>query len=227
MPEFKSPLGNRKFQGQQMREVEIPDESAGPPQHVRPPQRQEMPQLDEAAFRDFNSRMGAPPDLPYDNSNEEMGQLEREIKEAKEARRRGVERLNDAAIRRIEMLLGMTRGTRRFKIDGEPYALQTLKDGEIREAILSASQFDGTVESPFEIRKQLVARSLVQVAGVEIAQFLGSNSLEARLAMMEELDHYLLGRIYDEYLEMVREAREKYAIKNETDAKEVVEDLKK
>jgi len=224
MPEFKSPLGNKKFQGQPMREVEIPDESAGPPQHVRPPQRQEMPQLDEAAFRDFNARMGEPPDLP---AHDDTGQLEREIREAREAKRRGQERLGDAARRRIEMLIGMTRGTRQFDLGGNVYVLQTLKDGELREAILSASQFDGTVESPFEIRKQLVARSLVQVAGVEISQFLGSNSLEARLAFIELLDHYLLGRIYDEYLEMVKEARERYAIKNETDAKEVVEDLKK
>jgi hypothetical protein len=41
------------------------------------------------------------------------------------------------------------------------------------------------------------------------------------------MDHYLLGRLYDEYLEMVKEARDKYAIKNETDAQEVMEDLKK
>lgn len=225
MPEFNSPLGKQRFAGQPMREVDIPDESAGPPQYVRPGPRQEMPQLDEAAFRDFNSRMGAPPDLPQ--AGPEMGDLEREIKQAKEARRRGQERLGDAARRRIEMLIGMTRGVRPFDIDGNKYVLQTLKSGELREAILQASQFDGTVESPFEIRKQLLARSLVQIAGVDVEQFLGSNSLDARLAFMDELDHYLLGRLYDEYLVMVEEARAKYSIKNETDAKEVVEDLKK
>ena len=147
--------------------------------------------------------------------------------QAKEARRRGQDRLSDAARRRIEMLIGMTRGTRSFMLEGHQYALQTLKSGELREAILEAAKFDGTVESPFEIRKQLLARSLVQIAGVEVEQFLGSNSLEARLIFMDELDHYLLGRLYDEYLAMVQEARDKYAIKNETDAKEVVEDLKK
>jgi len=225
MPEFKSPLGNRKFAGPQFREVDVPDESSGPPQYVRPPQPQEVPVINQREMMEFQERMGMGPDFAPPTS--EMAEMEREIKAAKDARRRGQERLGDAAKRRIEMLIGMTRTTRGFDLDGHQYVLQTLKSGELRSAILAASQFDGTVESPFEIRRQLVARSLVQIAGVEVEQFLGSNTIEARLEFMEELDHYLLSRLYDEYLAMVNEARDKYAIKNETDAKEVVEDLKK
>jgi hypothetical protein len=97
----------------------------------------------------------------------------------------------------------------------------------MREAIMAAAEFDGTVQSPFEIRRQLLARSLVQVAGLDVAQFVGSNELGARLELIDDLDEALLNRLYDEYLEMVRESREKYTIKSEQDAKEVVEDLKK
>jgi hypothetical protein len=125
------------------------------------------------------------------------------------------------------MLIGMTRITRTAHIENNDYVLQTLKSKELREAVVSASLYDGTVQSPFEIRKQLLARSITQVAGMDFEQFVGSHELEAKLDAIEEFDHYLLGRLYDEYLTMVKEARDRYAIKTEDDAKEVVEDLKK
>lgn len=72
-----------------------------------------------------------------------------------------------------------------------------------------------------------MARSLTQVAGVDIDQFLGSNSLETRLAFIEELDDFLINRLYDEYLLLRKDAMSKYAINTADEAKEVMEDLKK
>ena len=177
-------------------------------------------------MRDFAARMGGGPD-PMPPMSQEQAALEQQFQEAREAKRLGHERLGDGARRRIEMLIGMTRGQRTVQIENNAYVLRTLRDKELSDAILRASAFDGTVQSPFEIRKQLLARSLVQVAGMDVDQFVGSPELDARLAFIEEMDHYLLGRLYDEYLAMVKEARERYAIKNDTDAQEVVEDLKK
>jgi hypothetical protein len=222
MPAYDSPLGKKQFTGQPMKETVIPDESGFVPS-VGSRHNQQF-QMDEAAIREFNSRMSpAQPPTP----SQEQAAMEQEFREAREAKRLGRERLNDGAKRRIEMLIGMTRVTRSVDLNGYSYTLQTLKSRELREAITAASAFDGNVQSPFEIRKQLLARSLVQIAGMDADQFIGSSDLDIKLEFIEEMDHYLLGRLYDEYLAMVKEAREKYAIKNETDAKEVVEDLKK
>ena len=223
MTGYDSPLGKKQNKNQPMREMVIPDESGARTSSVGAKNPHNF-QMDEADIREFNSRFG-PVQAPA--PAEEQSQLEQEFREAREAKRMGRERLNDGARRRIEMLVGMTRATRTATIENNTYVLQTLRSKELREAILAASAFDGTVQSPFEIRKQLLARSLVQIAGMDTDQFLGSSEMEVKLEFIEELDHYLLGRLYDEYLAMVQDARDRYAIKNETDAKEVVEDLKK
>ena len=154
-------------------------------------------------------------------------EIEKEIRAAREARRTGKERLNDGAKRRIEMLVGMTRSTREVDLEGNKFILQTLRSREMREAILAASEFDQTVQAPFEMRRQLLSRSLNQVAGVDVAQFVGSDSLDARLALIDDLDEALLNRLYDEYLLLARESREKFSVKTKDEVKELADDLKK
>lgn len=208
MPSFDSPISNKKFSSAPMRELDVPDETE---HHTH---RQT---IDEGSVREFQMRM----------QEEDPAEIERQIRAAKEARRLGKEKLNDGAKRRIEILLGMTRTTHKADINGTPFIFQSLKAKEMRDAIIAASEYDGTVQSPFEIRKQFLARSIVGIADVDIEQFIGSNTLESKLLFIEELDDALLTRLYDEYLTLAKEAREKFTIKTQEDAKEVVEDLKK
>lgn len=227
MPKFDSPIGGKRFTGQQLKEVDVPDESESDYDEPSYPQintsqaLKGMKPLDEAGLRDFQAR------LSREQDEVDEAQVERDIRQAKSDKRAGRERLSDGARKRIEMLIGMTRGTRTTDIEGNSYTLQTLKAKEMRAAIAEAAEFDGTVHSPFEIRRQLIARSLVQVAGVDVEQFIGSTKFEARLDLVDDMDDSLLNRIYDEYLEMIRESRARYAIKTEADGAEVVEDLKK
>lgn len=228
MPNFDSPLGSKKVPGQPLREFEVPDETEenvvmrrrGPSMHG--PQSP----VDLNAAMEFQSRLQAEA-MPQVIQGEEDAELERQIRAAKEARRTGKERLNDGAKRRIEMLVGMTRSTREVEIEGYKYIFQTLRSKEMREAIMAASEFDNTVQSPFEIRRQFLARSIIQLAGVDTSQFAGSNSLDAKLDLIDQLDEPLLNRLYEEYLALVKESRERYAVKNVQEMKEVVEDLKK
>lgn len=232
MPKFENPLGKQSVPERPLKHLAIPDESGFQP----PPSNQSMggggfspsvsrrvgrPMTDEEAA-DFQARMQENQDPDYGLSD-----VEREFKRARQEKARGVERLSDGARKRSEMLTDMTRSTRTADIGEQTYKLQTLKGKEMREAIAAASEFDGTVHSPYEIRKQLLGRSLVVVAGVDIASFIGSNDLDARLNAVEDMDDALLNRLYDEYLSMVKDARDRYAIKTEEDVKEVIEDLKK
>lgn len=227
MPKFESPLGKKTVAGQPLKEIDVPDESG----YSEPVESEKFTPsvtrrygqpLDENALREFQARLEAQAD-----PESEVSAMEREVRQAREAKRTGKVRLSDGARRRIEMLIGLTRGTRTAEIEGQVYVLQTLKSKEMRESILSAAEFDGTVQFPFEFRKHLLARSLVQVAGVDINQFVGSVSLEDRLSFLDEIDEALLDRLYAEYMELVKEAKDRYSIKNEQEAKEVVEDLKK
>jgi len=179
-----------------MREVDIPDETNYYEQH-RP--------LNNSSFSEVQN----------ERENDDSAELEREIRAAREIKRTGKERLNDGAKRRIEMLIGMTRTTRSINIGNNVYVFQSLKAKEFREAIIIAARFDGTVESTLEIRKQFLARSLIQIAGVDIDQFIGSTKMEDRLSFIEEFEI------------LSNEAKDKYSIKTEVEVKEVVEDLKK
>lgn len=230
MPEFKSPLGTRQIQGQPMRDFSVPDETGyeQPPQAParRPHREHSQPVFDEQAMEDFQSQMHQHPH-PVMQAPREMTEGEMQILAAKKAKREGKERLSDGAKRRIEILIGMTRLTRDVDIDGKLYRLQTLKSKELREALVSTTEFDGTIQLIFETRKQLLARSLIVVAGVEIEQFLSSDDLQSKLDFIEEIDHSLLVRLYAEYVSLSNEAQDKYALKTVEEMKEVADELKK
>ena len=226
MSSFDSPIGSKKFSGPALKEFDIPDESGYTnPSHQEPVvRRRQVPNVDVNAIRDFQAQMQRE-EMPV--FEQEPSQVEREIRQAKADRRAGRERLNEGAKRRLEMLLGMIKSTREVQLMGHSFVLQTIPSKEIREAVMIAAEFDGTVQSPFEIRRQLLSRSLVKIAGVDAAQFVGSNDLEAKLFLIDELDEALLNRLYDEYLTLSKEAEEKFSVKTVEQVKEVIEDLKK
>jgi hypothetical protein len=225
MPKFDSPLGSKQVNNPQTREFTIPDESGfnpPPPSSVRPQRPHAPPVFDEGAMREFNARMQPPPPPTM----REQSEMEREMLEAKRAKREGKERLSDGARRRIEMLIGMTRLTKDIDIGGNLYRVRTLTSKELREALVATGRYEG-VEFIFESRKQVLARCLTIVAGVEVDQFIGSPYLEDRLDFVEDMDHALLIRLFNEYNLLANEAQDKYAPKNEAEVREVLEDLKK
>lgn len=230
MPDYNSPLGNKKFNAPALRELDIPD--AGEVTHNYGNQ----PTTHNYGAPQYNNSNPPLGNNPYARGSAQQMQqsavedtmaFEQEIKQAREVKRTGKERLNDGAKQRIEMLIGLTKSVREVTLGDHVYVLQTLRSKEMREAIMLAAEFDGTVQSPFEIRRQLLARSLIKIAGVEIAQFVGSDSLEARLALIDELDHYLSNTLFDEYNVMTNEAKSKFDIKTNQDAAQVIDDLKK
>lgn len=222
MSGFESPLGSKKFTVPNLKEIEIPDESGFHQEDSVNPlfrRRASLPALNEQSIQQLQSKITA--------SEQDPAEIEKEFKEARRAKLTGQERLNEGAKKRLEMLLNMTRTTHSIDIEGNPFVFQTIPSKSMREAIMSISAYDGTVEFSFEVRRQFLSRSLTHIAGVEFEQFVGSHSLEAKLSFIDALDEPLLNRLYDEYLAMGENARKKYAIKNEQDVKDIVEDLKK
>jgi len=229
MAEFRSPIGNKQIKGTPMKDFTVPDETGfqqpAQQQYRQPgPQETQHPPFDPQAMREFQQSMQP---QPQQFQVKELSEVEQQIITAKKAQREGKQRLSDGAKRRIEMLIGMTRLTREVTISENIYKLQSLSSKELRDALTATAEFDGTVAFIFETRRQLLARSLVTVAGVDISQFLNSYELEDRLDFIEEMDHALLVRLYNEYTEMNKDAQDKYSLKTEAQVKEVLEDLKK
>ena len=150
-----------------------------------------MPPVNPAEMQSqFNLRQQAKRDF----SDQDVLDYEQQIKEAKQAKMSGRERLSSGAKHRVEMLTGQSRGIKEVNIDNNMYLLKTLKGKEQRAAIMAASAFDNTVESVFEIRKQLLGRALAEVAGTDLELFLGSSSLESKLDFIEEMDESVLNK---------------------------------
>lgn len=240
MANFESQIGGRKVSGRQLQEFDVPDgEDDNPNFNVDEViNSNNFQKLDEDGIRQFQQKLNSinieeendyrAPQQPRRSSPQP--QFEDDVKEveiAHQYRRKGIERLSQGAKKRIEMLIGMTRSSKSINIDGTEYILQTLKSQETRDALLAAAKFEHTVEFPFEFRLQYLARSLVKIAGIDIDQFLSDSSFSSKIAFINELDEHLLKRLYDEYINLSKEASNKYSVNTAKEAEGVIDDLKK
>jgi len=241
MPKVTSSLTNKTISGPSYKTVEIPDETG----------HSEEPDIDFVAIDAHRIKRGLPPldehikhqmlhsqsqaktqtftsTVPEEEMTiEKLGEIEKKLQAAKQAKASGLDKLGVGAKNRIEALLGTFKSIREVEIDGNKYTLQGLKGKDQRAAIVKASEYDGTAHAAFEIRRQLLARALVAVNGTDLELYLGTNNIDAKLDVIEEFEEPMLIKLYSEYLDMMQETQNKYFIKNEQDAKEVVEDLKK
>jgi len=149
------------------------------------------------------------------------------MQEAKRNKILGKERMSDGAKRRIEILCGLTREYRDVVLSNEVFfKLKTLKSKETRDATNAAISLDG-IDSNFELRRQLLARSICEVSGNAFNLFLSSDSLEDKLNFVDELDEQITQRLYSEYIKLNNESTEKYSLKTDADVKDMVDNLKK
>lgn len=200
MSSIDSPLGKKKFTStQELKQFEVPDE-------------------------EFDEEVVNP------NSKKRFQEEENFIKEMQEAKRNkilGKERMSDGAKRRIEILCGLTREYRDVVLSNEVFfKLKTLKSKETRDATNAAISLDG-IDSNFELRRQLLARSICEVSGNAFNLFLSSDSLEDKLNFVDELDEQITQRLYSEYIKLNNESTEKYSLKTDADVKDMVDNLKK
>jgi len=136
--------------------------------------------------------------------------------------------VNNSLKERINYLANIGRLTKEITLGNSVFALRTLKNKENKEISLSALKTStNDMELGFEIRRQVLARSVFQIDGIEIEMILGSNSLESKLKFIDELEETITNVLYSAYEELRNQAASQFAIKNSDDAKEVIENLKK
>jgi hypothetical protein len=239
MPSIKSDIMNKSYGASQgLRQFDVSDESETTmnddddfdadvrAMNARLAERH-IPPLDEKTIKAMRAQQAL---VQQAASAPEMSiaDVERQVADARQAKQNPTKgRLNPAAKRRIEMLCGFSKNTRTVMIDDNEYVLKTLKGKEVRESLIQAAFYDGTVGLPFETRKQLLARAIMKVAGTDVELFLGDPSMEARLELVDELDERIVNKLYTEYLVLLDEVNKKYALKTEADAQEVAADIKK
>lgn len=219
MAEINSPLGRREFaSGQPMKNFTVSDptfddghEQFDPRQQVQPP---------------------PPPPVQRHASAEDAMSLRRQHFE----RTNQVNAQQDENVkRRIEMLTEIGRAQTTVNVDNHEFVLRSLKGREIRHIVQITSDLakESRPDTIYDIRVQTLAYSLVSIDGVSIDSLLGSfglpyeEAIYRRKQLLEDLDEAVLNYIFADYQKLMRDNMERFGIKNEADAKEVAEQLRK
>lgn len=208
MAGFQSPQFSKNFPPTQGQAQPLREFNVGAPEEQ--PQTQPMQQT-------FSSpQVSSPP------------QIQQSLKEARQEKIAIAGKISDTGKRRIELLAQIGRLTKDIKIGDYTFTLRTLKAREMEAAMLAtvrSAEFN--IEASYETRRQQLARAISKIDGTDIDDVIDSHSIDDRLNLIEELEEMVVSKLWDTFILLQGESRAKYGINTETDAKEVVEDLKK
>lgn len=142
--------------------------------------------------------------------------------------------------RRIEMLADIGKQTRDVVIkasddESVTFKLRTLKSKEMSNVMQLAGALSqaGGVDTLYKLRTHTLALSLVSIDGVDVDMLLDMNDaplserLAARREMLDEMNEYTLNYLYRMHEELMADNAKLFGIKDENDAKEVAEQIKK
>ncbi len=147
---------------------------------------------------------------------------------AEEAHRsRTEERMEPGAKRRVEILLGLGRGIKDITIDNITFSLRTLKNIEWKEAIKAVAMADLAVEQAYEMRAQILSRSIFAIDNQPVEMVIGSQKFDDKVDFVQNLDEAVVSYLYDTYNKLVTENRAKFNLNTVEGAQEAVEEIKK
>jgi predicted nucleic acid-binding Zn ribbon protein len=181
-------------------------------------------------MREFNVGVDEAEFQPAPQQNQmSVAEMEAAVRQARAEKVSGNTKIGELARQRIALLTNIGRLTRKVEIGGFSFSLRTLKNKEAKEATLATFNEDVKTElqASFESRKHQLVRSIYEIDGQDIALVLGDNSIETRLAFIDELEDSVFSRLFDEYIKLRNEAKAKCSINSEKDVEEVAADLKK
>ncbi len=206
MTEIESPLGKQSYGSASPRVLKVDDPTMNQSYQGQLPQQTQQPrELTESELRG----------------------LEQQRVQAHMMR----ERVSPQAKSRLEYLAGIGRIRDDFEVDGVKFSLQSLKSGALEEILDAAINLGENISAGkfnLEIRKQTLARSLYAIDNLPIEEVIGSNNFKDKLLLIEEFDENIVELMHKKYQKnIINVANKKFAIKDEKDAQEVIEDIKK
>lgn len=204
MSDFNSPLGRRQFASSGQRVLTVDDSTL----NAKTLSNQARDIVQEERLL---------------SSQEEIEAIQTARKIAVAAARR----ISPVAKERIEILTGLGRCRDKIEFEGVSFSIQSLKAGEMRDIVRISNSASNASDSYFEARLQTLARAIYEIDDQPLFVVLGSNKLEDVITWLEDMDENLVEFIHNHYLDMVKKNRTKFVIKDEKDAAEVAEEIKK
>lgn len=163
----------------------------------------------------------------FETNDDESLKIEKQIEQARREKN-SMPKITDQAKKRLEILTNIGRLTHDVKLEDYTFTIKSLKSKETKEATLSAiGNTANNAELSFEIRRNILARSISKIDGKEIELILGSDLLDKKLELIDDLEESVVVKLYEEFQKMKDLATNKYGVSSDKDASEVIEDLKK
>lgn len=137
-------------------------------------------------------------------------------------------KLNNSAKEKIEFLLGMKRKTKDVIIDEIKFKIQTLKTKEIKFILSEVAKETNDIGvsqalALMSIKVNTVALIITHIDDQPIEFIFGTNDFAQIKEYVNEMNDDVVDTLYSEYLTL----KQKHEIKNDKEAEEAVENLKK
>ncbi len=206
MPEIKSPLGNRSFPSNApvKKTYSVPDESNSMFDIPGEEPSVQQPQVQSISPTQFN-----------------------EMQARKQQARSVQQRPTSESRQRIELLTGIGRMETSLILDDHKFTMQSLKSREMRDVVKEAAKIELLSDQMFELRIQTLARAIISIDDHPINLVLGTDAIEMKLNFIDECEEHVVEQLYNSYSEMINKNKNKFTIKDEIEAKEVVSEIKK
>ncbi len=206
MPEIKSPLGNRSFPSNApvKKTYSVPDESNSMFDIPGEEPSAQQPQVQSITPTQFN-----------------------EMQARKQQARSVQQRPTSESRQRIELLTGIGRMETSLILDDHKFTMQSLKSREMRDVVKEAAKIELLSDQMFELRIQTLARAIISIDDHPINLVLGTDAIEMKLNFIDECEEHVVEQLYNSYSEMINKNKNKFTIKDEIEAKEVVSEIKK
>ena len=141
--------------------------------------------------------------------------------------------VGDAARKRIEILVGIGRAVKTVSVGETTYSMRTLKGKEMKYLAQKTSEAakSNVISSIYDGRSLALSMAIYAIDGIDVDIVLDCvglpERLAARMAFYDDMDDALLSHLYSNWEILIKENNDKYAIKNDEDAKEVLASVKK
>lgn len=131
------------------------------------------------------------------------------------------------AINRLEVLVGIGRMVEEALIDDQVFKIRSLKSKELKEVFKFIATAETNLDQAIMLRNATLARALFEISGVEISNFVNSDSLEDIVNFIDEFDNNVLTKLWEVYRNMEKAHKERLGLDLGETPKEVSENLKK
>jgi hypothetical protein len=167
-------------------------------------------------------------DREYIQSDDQYNvDIDLEAKVAQARKEKQSPQISERGRKRIEILANIGRLTKEVEVEGVVFSLRTLKSKEVQAATCFAVLAANDIAAGFEMRRRELAMSIFEIDHNPVEMIIGSNTFEAKLQMVDNFSETLVRKLNQEYTDLKAKSFNSFGIKNEADAKDVIEDIKK